>query len=717
LDHTSYPLLYVIAQQQELRIRRNAPKAELIAALTTAFSDLTALRARFDSLTSAERAVLDDLVRAGGRLPRYHVARRHGDFRDYRPWQPDAPARPWEAPISPTERLYFLGLCFYEKATGDLVIPAELLPHYPAPPPAPARATTLPQTAQPPAILHDIAQLLAQLAADPPRPAHGRWLAPTFLRTWGAACHTPPVHPDASSELRAPRRRFLHYLAAASGLIAPAGPVLALTPAAWAWLRRPPAARLTTLWAAFAQPDRAQWATFRLPGYRLRIPTILHAALLDELTRTAQTTEALGSAEAIAARLLARDPAPRNALGINAWQPEVTLTQALVALINGPLTVLGAVTGPADNLRLTAWGHHALQLRPAPDLPPPPPWTLTDELTYTPPGPYFDPLTLVTLASCGERQPGGAYRLTQATWVRALQRGYSPDDLLARLNAAAQRPLTGAEVATLNAWAATSDRMTIHRLTVLEVTDPAILARLQRTKRGRRLVLRTLARRAVVVDEGKLPILVRRLTTQEGVPPRVILPPNDPPPTDASTNDPLATSLGRGGAALLWMAARVYRDLDHVLPLPARLPDDLLDRLATAATPGDLAAAEAAAQRVHAALQDVIQGRAAFPQRRQPTLPVADSLAQIERAIAEGQALAMDYYTAGRDEVTHRVVEPYRVERRSTRRGDEAYLVGFCHRAQAERVFRIDRIRTLARVPLPATQPDDFEDPDIPWEF
>ena len=91
------------------------------------------------------------------------------------------------------------------------------------------------------------------------------------------------------------------------------------------------------------------------------------------------------------------------------------------------------------------------------------------------------------------------------------------------------------------------------------------------------------------------------------------------------------------------------------------------------------------------------------------TLRVADSLAAIECALAEGQALALDYYTAGRDEVTHRVVEPYRIERRSTRHGDEVYLVAFCHRAQAERVFRVDRIRALKLVPLPH-DPRDQED-------
>ncbi len=71
-----------------------------------------------------------------------------------------------------------------------------------------------------------------------------------------------------------------------------------------------------------------------------------------------------------------------------------------------------------------------------------------------------------------------------------------------------------------------------------------------------------------------------------------------------------------------------------------------------------------------------------------------ESLTLIEEALAGGNLLAMDYYTAGRDVVTHRVVEPYRLEER-----DEVhYLVGFCHRAQAERVFRLDRIHSVVKV-------------------
>jgi proteasome accessory factor C len=137
--------------------------------------------------------------------------------------------------------------------------------------------------------------------------------------------------------------------------------------------------------------------------------------------------------------------------------------------------------------------------------------------------------------------------------------------------------------------------------------------------------------------------------------------------------------------------------LGQLIRLPARTPQALLEVLAAVAGPADLAAAETAAEATLEALQEALVGRAPFPAWRESGLPVEASIAIIEEALAQGQAVEMDYYTAGRDVRTHRVVEPFRLERRN----DVPYLVGFCHRAQAERVFRLDRIYAVVKVPLP----------------
>ena len=61
----------------------------------------------------------------------------------------------------------------------------------------------------------------------------------------------------------------------------------------------------------------------------------------------------------------------------------------------------------------------------------------------------------------------------------------------------------------------------------------------------------------------------------------------------------------------------------------------------------------------------------------------------LRAAAEEGRQVELDYYTYGRDELTHRAVDPARVF------SDQGhwYMSGWCYRADDERVFRVDRIR------------------------
>ena len=67
-----------------------------------------------------------------------------------------------------------------------------------------------------------------------------------------------------------------------------------------------------------------------------------------------------------------------------------------------------------------------------------------------------------------------------------------------------------------------------------------------------------------------------------------------------------------------------------------------------------------------------------------------DVLAVLRQATWEHRQVSLDYYAYGRDELTRRVVDPYRV---TTNEG-QWYLSAFCHLADDDRLFRIDRIRT-----------------------
>lgn len=88
-----------------------------------------------------------------------------------------------------------------------------------------------------------------------------------------------------------------------------------------------------------------------------------------------------------------------------------------------------------------------------------------------------------------------------------------------------------------------------------------------------------------------------------------------------------------------------------------------------------------------------------------------DRLDQLTQATADGDQLELDYYSFARDEMTTRVVDPLRVFHAL----GAWYLAAYCHRAEGERLFRVDRVRgvrpTGAHVPPgPAATDDDLVD-------
>ncbi len=73
----------------------------------------------------------------------------------------------------------------------------------------------------------------------------------------------------------------------------------------------------------------------------------------------------------------------------------------------------------------------------------------------------------------------------------------------------------------------------------------------------------------------------------------------------------------------------------------------------------------------------------------------------LQRALDEGRALRLRYYTATRDETTERVVDPLRVFELD----GHSYLEAWCRSAEGMRVFRVDRIehaRAARRAVAPA---------------
>ena len=77
----------------------------------------------------------------------------------------------------------------------------------------------------------------------------------------------------------------------------------------------------------------------------------------------------------------------------------------------------------------------------------------------------------------------------------------------------------------------------------------------------------------------------------------------------------------------------------------------------------------------------------------------------VREAVRRGRALRLDYYSASRDSVTDRVVDPIRLQVMD----QHTYLEAWCRLAEGVRLFRFDRIDTADELDEPSTPPAEAE--------
>ena len=69
----------------------------------------------------------------------------------------------------------------------------------------------------------------------------------------------------------------------------------------------------------------------------------------------------------------------------------------------------------------------------------------------------------------------------------------------------------------------------------------------------------------------------------------------------------------------------------------------------------------------------------------------SDQLERLQDAAAADERIEIDYFSFARDEMTTRVIDPWRVFHAF----GAWYVAAWCHRAAAERLFRVDRVRAV----------------------
>lgn len=83
-----------------------------------------------------------------------------------------------------------------------------------------------------------------------------------------------------------------------------------------------------------------------------------------------------------------------------------------------------------------------------------------------------------------------------------------------------------------------------------------------------------------------------------------------------------------------------------------------------------------------------------------------DIWSQLEDACRESKQVWMRYYTASRDDESERVLDPYLLH---IYRGTNPYVIGYCHKRQGMRWFRVDRIRALRRLATGFERDSNFD--------
>lgn len=90
----------------------------------------------------------------------------------------------------------------------------------------------------------------------------------------------------------------------------------------------------------------------------------------------------------------------------------------------------------------------------------------------------------------------------------------------------------------------------------------------------------------------------------------------------------------------------------------------------------------------------------------------SDQLERLQDASARDERVEIDYYSFARDEMTTRIIDPWRVFHAF----GTWYVSAWCHRAGGERLFRVDRVRDIRATGEhfePATRGDDAAGRDL----
>jgi hypothetical protein len=488
-----------------------------VAALMSALSDPQRVHAIWERLPAAERAALTRVLQDGGALPAAILEREWGPVRDpARFANPRAYLHVLDAPTSPAERLYMMGLLVRHHDDRGPVFRVlnDLRSLLPAVAPRDRRLRVAPLAIEPeapclggPAETEGTVLALLKLADEGALTVldDGALNKASLVKVAGQIAPTSKLG-GVRREADWPWVALLRIAATEAGLLRrTTDGRLHLGPVGEEWLKAPRAERFRMLldgWARAPINDLTLFGglTWRTPSFALRWAES-HRMLLDlvatlPLDVWLPAKQIAAEIERVEPDFLRRDGRYDTGLiydergklvsGREEWarvEGELVHFVLLGLLYWLGLTDIDRDRG-ATAIRLTPVAAYALQDAPLPSDEPPAPIVVqgTFEVLCPPEAALYARFQLGRIAEVVSEDTTAIYRLTRRSILRAAERGIDLDQILSFLDAYGQGGVPQAVAVYLREWAGQVGQFRLEEAALLRAEDPIRLIELRRAR-------------------------------------------------------------------------------------------------------------------------------------------------------------------------------------------------------------------------------------------
>lgn len=549
LEQHPVPVLRAIAAGHDLDVTK-IPREDLPRTLASFLADPQTVASTLDRLTDEERAVLDRLIAEGGALPAHRVQREYGEVRELGAGRLER-ERPWEDPISPTERLWYFGVIYASFGVlGEFrgrvyYVPSDLLALLPEVEEPPVRfeveAVTEPAETRSAemTLVEDAFTVLSELQQHPSSVVRDRFLPAETLERINGRLKIP--EPSVRNERETQRLGLLLHLLRELDLIDINRDehVAPVARRARRWLQLPRGRRLQTLQRAWAGSETWNdlWHVpelrFERTGWR-NDPLATRRRVISWLKEV--PVGSWVSIESFVQAVKRVDPDFQRPTGdyeswyirdaatgefLQGWESWDDVEGGLLRyLLRGPLLWLDVVTvgyylddePEAVAFRITPRGAHFLGHDV--ELPSPPqrePVRIHPDGTVTVPANVNDWERLHLERLSVPVEPPRRYRIDRERLTNVLVEGSDPQRILRFLQHITDDAVPEDVVREIRSWVSGFGKLTIRRLVTLEVDTPNILTDLRRLPDVNRYIVGTLNQNVVIVDSDHVDDLVAAL--------------------------------------------------------------------------------------------------------------------------------------------------------------------------------------------------------------